>query len=59
MAVTAAKRLGERGKTVWVVPVGIKYRFLDGHDPTPALSTLMDELEAQGDLVGRPPPSAR
>lgn len=45
LATTAAKRLNEAGKTVWVVPVGIKYRFLDHHDPTPALHDLMDELE--------------
>src|SRR5205807_620386 len=45
MAANAAKRLGEAGRTVWVVPVGIKYRFRDDHDPTPALHDLMDELE--------------
>ena len=46
LAVTAARRIGE-GKTVWIVPVGIKYRFLDGHDPTPALSALMSDLEGR------------
>jgi 1-acyl-sn-glycerol-3-phosphate acyltransferase len=45
LAVTAAKRLAEKGKTVWVVPVGMKYRYLDGFDPTPALHDLMDDLE--------------
>jgi 1-acyl-sn-glycerol-3-phosphate acyltransferase len=45
LAATAAKRLAEKGKTVWAVPVGIKYRYLDSHDPTPALHDLMDELE--------------
>ena len=45
LAATAAKRLAKRGKTVWVVPVGIKYRFLDGHDPTPAFASVMDRLE--------------
>jgi len=45
VAATAAKRLGAAGKTVWVVPVAIKYRYLEGHDPTPALHDLMDELE--------------
>ena len=33
------------GKTVWIVPVGLKYRFLEGHDPMPALLGLMDRLE--------------
>jgi 1-acyl-sn-glycerol-3-phosphate acyltransferase len=45
VATTATKRLGEAGKTVWVVPVALKYRFLEGTDPTPALLDLMDELE--------------
>jgi hypothetical protein len=61
VATTAAKRLAESGKTVWVVPVGLKYRFADGHDPTPALHDLMDELERRANwwverdrpLVGR------
>jgi len=46
LAVTAAKRLAEKGKTVWIVPAAIKYRFLDGADPLPGFSTLMGELEA-------------
>ena len=45
LAATAAKRLVEKGKNVWIVPVGIKYRYLENHDPTPALHDLMDELE--------------
>ena len=45
LAATAAKKLACAGKTVWVVPVGMKYRFLEDHDPTPALHDLMDELE--------------
>lgn len=45
IACAAAKRLGDSGKTVWIVPVGMKYRFLDHCDPTPALLDLMDELE--------------
>jgi 1-acyl-sn-glycerol-3-phosphate acyltransferase len=45
VATTAAKRLAEAGKTVWVVPVALKYRFVEGHDPTPALHDVMDELE--------------
>jgi 1-acyl-sn-glycerol-3-phosphate acyltransferase len=47
LAVTAAKRLAEAGKTAWVVPVGLKYRFVDGHDPLPALCALMDDLESR------------
>ncbi|MGE3819896.1 MAG: lysophospholipid acyltransferase family protein, partial [Isosphaeraceae bacterium] len=45
IATAAAKRLETSGKTVWIVPVGMKYRFLDHCDPTPALLDLMDELE--------------
>jgi 1-acyl-sn-glycerol-3-phosphate acyltransferase len=45
VAAAAAKKLGESGKTVWVVPVAIKYRFLDRHDPLPSLHELMDCLE--------------
>jgi 1-acyl-sn-glycerol-3-phosphate acyltransferase len=45
IATTAAKRLSAAGKTVWIVPVAIKYRFLESHDPIPALHDLMDELE--------------
>ena len=47
LAITAAKRLAEAGKTVRIVPAAIKYRFLDGHDPAPALAALMSELEAR------------
>ena len=47
MAVSAARKLAEAGKTTWVVPVGIKYRFLDGYDPLPELHDLMDDLEAR------------
>jgi 1-acyl-sn-glycerol-3-phosphate acyltransferase len=47
VATTAAKRQAEAGKTTWIVPVGLKYRFLDGHDPLPALNALMDDLEAR------------
>ncbi|MBX6314779.1 MAG: 1-acyl-sn-glycerol-3-phosphate acyltransferase, partial [Isosphaeraceae bacterium] len=45
LAVAAARKRAEAGKTAWIVPVGLKYRFLDGFDPQPALSSLMDELE--------------
>jgi len=47
LAVTAARRLAEKGKTVWIVPAAIKYRFLDGSDPMPALLALMTDLEAR------------
>jgi 1-acyl-sn-glycerol-3-phosphate acyltransferase len=41
----SAVRKKKDGKTVWIVPVGLKYRFLDGHDPMPAMLGLMDRLE--------------
>ena len=47
LAVSAAKRLAEAGKTVKIVPIGIKYRFLDGYDPRPDLDRAMDRLEAR------------
>lgn len=47
LAATAARKKAEAGGTVWIVPVGLKYRFLDGHDPMPALLDLMDRLEAR------------
>jgi 1-acyl-sn-glycerol-3-phosphate acyltransferase len=47
VAATAAKKRGDSGRTVWVVPAGLKYRFLDGTDPLPALEALMTELEAR------------
>jgi 1-acyl-sn-glycerol-3-phosphate acyltransferase len=47
VAVTAAKRLADAGRTVWIVPAALKYRFLDAHDPRPALEALMGELEAR------------
>jgi 1-acyl-sn-glycerol-3-phosphate acyltransferase len=46
-ASTAAKRLRERGKTVWIVPTAVKYRFLESVDPLPALSDLMSQLETR------------
>lgn len=47
LAATAAKKHAQAGRTVWIVPAALKYRFLDGHDPLPALETLMGELEAR------------
>ena len=46
LAASAAKKKKE-GKTVWIVPVGLKYRFLDGQDPMPVMLGLMDRLEHQ------------
>jgi 1-acyl-sn-glycerol-3-phosphate acyltransferase len=53
----AAVRKMEEGRTVWVVPTAIKYRFLEDHDPIPELTRLMDVLEARftwWDPGGRP-----
>jgi 1-acyl-sn-glycerol-3-phosphate acyltransferase len=47
LALTALKRAAEAKKNVWIVPTGIKYRFLDGYDPVPAFNRLMDELESR------------
>ena len=46
-ASTAAKRLADRGKTVWIVPTAVKYRFVEACDPLPALVEVMDRLEAR------------
>ncbi len=57
MAVSAARKRAETRKTVWIVPVAIKYRFLDGYDPLPELHDLMDDLEARFNwavVPGRP-----
>jgi 1-acyl-sn-glycerol-3-phosphate acyltransferase len=43
----AAIRKMDAARTVWVVPAAIKYRFLDGHDPIPELTRLMETLEAR------------
>ena len=45
VAVAADKRLAAAGKKMWIVPVALKYRFLEDHDPLPALCSLMDRLE--------------
>ncbi len=57
MAVAAARKHVTAGRTVWIVPAAIKYRFLDGHDPLPELHELMDDLEARftwSTVPGRP-----
>ena len=45
VATSAAKRGADRGKRTWIVPAAIKYRFVDGTDPVPALVRAMDRLE--------------
>jgi hypothetical protein len=52
LAATAAKRLADEGKTAWIVPAGIKYRFLENHDPIPEFHHLLDDLESR--LTWRP-----
>jgi 1-acyl-sn-glycerol-3-phosphate acyltransferase len=47
LACTAAKQAARAGRNVWIVPAGIKLRFVDGHDPSPAFLALMDRLEAR------------
>ena len=46
-ASAACKRLAGRGKTVWIVPTAVKYRFLETINPLPALLEAMDRLEAR------------
>ncbi|WP_169977007.1 lysophospholipid acyltransferase family protein [Tautonia rosea] len=46
IACSALKKRRAAGKTVWIVPIGLKYRFLDDHDPRPALDAQMTSLEA-------------
>lgn len=47
VAASAFKKRRDAGKTVWVVPVALKYRFLDPTEPIPALVALMDRLEVR------------
>lgn len=47
LAVTAARKCASSGKSVWIVPVGLKYHFLDDFDPLPGLTALMDDLESR------------
>lgn len=42
------------GRTVWIVPLGIKYRFLDDCDPMAALQGRMSALESR--LTWEPTP---
>lgn len=57
LATTAAKRLASRGKSTWIVPTALQYRFVSGQDPLPALGRVLDGLEARfswGPRPGRP-----
>jgi len=47
IAAAAARKLEGSGRKLWIVPAGLCYRFLDGHDPLPALRSLMDRLETR------------
>lgn len=47
LAAMAHARAASGGKTVWVVPVGIKYRFLEGENPLRAFHELVDDLESR------------
>ncbi|MGO9597866.1 MAG: lysophospholipid acyltransferase family protein [Isosphaeraceae bacterium] len=47
IAAAAARKLEGSGRKLWIVPVGLGYRFCDGHDPLPALGSLMDRLETR------------
>jgi hypothetical protein len=52
LALAAAKRRAESGTTVWIVPVGLKYRFPEDHDPMPVFLDRMARLERR--LTWRP-----
>ena len=54
LAATAARKLADSGRTAWIVPIGLKYRFLDDHDPMPALAELMHRLETRFTWWPRP-----
>jgi hypothetical protein len=47
LAATAARKRADAGTNVWIIPVAVKYRFLDGFDAVPALSALMNDLESR------------
>jgi 1-acyl-sn-glycerol-3-phosphate acyltransferase len=47
IAAAAARKLEGTGRKLWILPVGMCYRFVDGHDPLPALRSLMDRLETR------------
>ena len=45
LAIAALKKLADPSKTIRIVPIGIKYRYLESDDPLPWLLQLMDNLE--------------
>ncbi|MFO0892164.1 MAG: lysophospholipid acyltransferase family protein [Isosphaeraceae bacterium] len=47
IAVAAARKLEGAGRRLWILPVGLSYRFLEGQDPLPSLESLMARLEAR------------
>jgi Acyltransferase len=47
IAAAAARKLEGSGRKLWIVPAGVCYRFVEGHDPLPALGSLMDRLETR------------
>ncbi|WP_422927388.1 1-acyl-sn-glycerol-3-phosphate acyltransferase [Singulisphaera sp. PoT] len=46
VAAAAVKRI-DPGKTIWVVPIALKYRFLDHVDPMPKIIDAMERLETR------------
>jgi hypothetical protein len=47
IAAAATRKIEGSGRKLWIVPVGLCYRFVAGHDPLPALRSLMDRLETR------------
>jgi 1-acyl-sn-glycerol-3-phosphate acyltransferase len=54
IALAGARKRAEAGRTVWIVPIALKYRFPEGLDPRPALLRKMADLEVG--LTWRPRP---
>jgi 1-acyl-sn-glycerol-3-phosphate acyltransferase len=46
IALSAARKIEGTGRRLWIVPIGLTYRFHEDHDPLPALRSLMDRLES-------------
>ena len=44
---SGGQKAGGPDGRVWIMPVGLCYRFLEGDDPLPALRSLMDMLETR------------
>ncbi|MEI7921495.1 MAG: lysophospholipid acyltransferase family protein [Planctomycetota bacterium] len=49
VALMSARKAREHGRKVWIVPIGIKYRFLESVDPVPWLTDLLTHLEKKFD----------